>query len=81
MPLTKGNLAFVQHNYCNCIQRFGKRSGNGETKVIVTTEDGGFKDTCVVIVEEKSVVIVHPEVLEADELLESDYMFRLSHLF
>jgi hypothetical protein len=45
----------------------------GETKVIVTTEDGGFKDTCVVIVEEKSVVIVHPEVLEADELLESDY--------
>ena len=45
----------------------------GETKIIVTTEDGDFTDTCDVTVTEKPIVIIHPDVIEADKLLQEDY--------
>lgn len=45
----------------------------GETKIIVTTEDGNFKDTCDVTVTEKPIVIIHPDVIEADKLSQEDY--------
>lgn len=47
--------------------------GIGETKIIVTTLDGNFKDTCHVTVTEKPVIIIHPDVLEADKLSQDDY--------
>lgn len=47
--------------------------GIGETKIIVTTIDGNFKDTCHVTVTEKPVIIIHPDVLEADKLSQDDY--------
>lgn len=47
--------------------------GVGKTKIIVTTEDGNFKDTCDVTVTEKPIVIIHPDVIEADKLLSEDY--------
>lgn len=40
----------------------------GQTEVTVTTEDGGFSATAVIVVEPKPIVIIHPEVLEADSL-------------
>jgi len=40
----------------------------GTTQVVVTTVDGGFHDTIVVVVDEKPVVIIHAEVLAADSL-------------
>lgn len=45
----------------------------GNTQIIVTTEDGNFKDTCAVTVTEKPIVIIHPDVLEADKLQQEDY--------
>lgn len=40
----------------------------GTTKVVVTTNSGGFKDTIVVCVVPAPVVVVHPEVLAFDTL-------------
>lgn len=47
---------------------------HGKTKVVVTTEDGNFRDTCVLIIDKKPIVIIHAEVLAADTLYkEKDY--------
>ena len=40
----------------------------GTTQVTVTTEEGGYQATAVVVVEPKPIVIIHPEVLQADSL-------------
>lgn len=40
----------------------------GETTVSVVTEDGKYKDTALVIVELKPLIIIHHEVLQADSL-------------
>ncbi|MCQ2348028.1 MAG: Ig-like domain-containing protein [Paludibacteraceae bacterium] len=40
----------------------------GKTHVTVTSVDGGFKATGEVVVTEKPIIIIHPDVLEADRL-------------
>lgn len=40
----------------------------GQTTVMVTTEQGGYSATAVVVVELKPIVVIHPDVLEADSL-------------
>lgn len=44
----------------------------GETTVRVTTEQGGFRDSAVVVVDEKPIVIIHRDVLLADSLYSID---------
>jgi len=40
----------------------------GKTRAAVKTEDGGFTDTAIVVVTEKPIIIIHPEVLKFDTL-------------
>lgn len=44
----------------------------GQTIVTVTTEQGGFSATAIVVVELKPIVVIHPDVLEADSLYSID---------
>ena len=44
----------------------------GQTTVTVTTEQGGFSATAIVVVALKPIVIIHPDVLEADSLYSID---------
>ena len=44
----------------------------GQTTIAVTTEQGGYRATAIVLVEPKPVVIIHPDVLEADSLYSID---------
>lgn len=44
----------------------------GQTSVSVTTEQGGFTATATVVVEPKPIVIIHPDVLQADSLYSID---------
>lgn len=44
----------------------------GETTISVTTEQGNFTASAVVVVEPKPIVIIHPDVLLADSLYSID---------
>ncbi|MBR2936409.1 MAG: fibronectin type III domain-containing protein [Paludibacteraceae bacterium] len=44
----------------------------GQTSVTVTTEQGGFTASAIVVVEPKPIVIIHPEVLAADSMYSID---------
>ena len=44
----------------------------GQTTVTVTTEQGGFSATAIVVVALMPIVIIHPDVLEADSLYSID---------
>jgi len=52
------------------IDQYGVVSGLkvGQTRAAVKTEDGNFTDTAIVVVTEKPIIIIHPEVLLYDSL-------------
>jgi hypothetical protein len=44
----------------------------GQTSVTVTTEQGNYTASAIVVVEPKPIVIIHPDVLAADSLYSID---------
>jgi len=61
---------WIQDKSIATIDTYGTVTGVkvGKTRAAVKTDDGGYTDTAVVVVNEKPKVIIHPEVLLADSL-------------